>query len=116
MVDEIDTFRNVLKNIEKCSTRCWVYLPSEGKWNLESKSAVLESEEVPPEMEDGPDAGVPALAKQNRLRRALCVTDTQGAVLNAKTQVPDASDEQLFEAFMFYFDNDSYIQFGNPGV
>ena len=114
MADQIDSFRNVLKNIEKYSTRCWVYLPSDGNWHLESKSAVLASDEVPPEMEDEPDAGVPKLARQNRLVQALTVTDTQGIVRNAKMQVPDAGDEQLFEAFMYYFVNDSFMQCPAP--
>ena len=80
-------------------------------WHIDSKSAVLESDEVPPEKEDDPDAGVPEFAIKNQLRPALCVTDTQGVVINAKAQLPNVSDEQLFEAFMFYFEHDAFIEF-----
>jgi hypothetical protein len=110
MTNQIDTFRNVLKNIEKY-TGGWVFLPTEGKWRLESKSVILKLEEVPPEMEDEPDAGVPEFAKQNHLTTALCVSNIQDIVNNAKMQILNPSDEQLFEAFMYYHENDAFIDF-----
>jgi hypothetical protein len=110
MSDKITTFKKVLENIEEYSCRCWVYMPSEDKWHIGSKSAVLENEEVPPEFEDGTDAGVPAIAKANNLMQALPVSEIQDIVRNAKAQASDVSVEKLFEAFIYYYDNDSYIQ------
>ena len=110
MSDEIITLQKVLEHIEKYSCRYWVYLPSEDKWNIGSKAAVLESEEVPPELEDDPDAGIPVVAKANKLMEALPISVVQSIVRNAQAQVSDVSMEQLFEAFVYYYDNDAYIQ------
>jgi len=106
---KIMTFAHVLENIESFSTRCWIYLPSDDEWSLESNSAVLESEEVLPEEEDDLEAGVPEFAKKNKLMRALPVSEVQDIVRNLKEQLPTASLDQAFEAFLYYYDNDSYI-------
>lgn len=50
--NQIDSFQDVLATVMKRSIRAWVYLPIDRKWSLDSESATLESEEVPPELED----------------------------------------------------------------
>jgi len=107
----MENLKQVLLQIAGKSNLAWVYLPRDKNWNLDSECAVLESEEVPPELEDEPDAGVPEFAKANGLIQVLPVGSIQEIVENAKAQNPDASIDDLFKAFIFYFRNDAFIRF-----
>ena len=107
---EIITFREALLGIADMSAKSWVYLPSNKDWTLSSICAILESDEVPPDLEDAPDAGVPEFAKQRRLIQALPVTVLQDVVRNARAQKPDATIEDLFRAFQYYHKHDAFIK------
>lgn len=82
----------------------------DNNWTLDSISAILESDEVPNEFEDTPNAGIPEFAKRNNLIQALPVTVVQDIVTNAKAQKPTASMEDLFRAFQYYYENDAFIR------
>jgi hypothetical protein len=103
-------FVELLSTIEEYSEG-WVYLPTNKPWTLESDAAILKSEEVPPELEDDPEAGIPAFAKQNDLMQALPVGTVQDIVKNAKTQRREPPAELLLKAFLFYYDHDAFIIF-----
>ncbi len=105
--------QTILQEIDEKPATAWVYLPDDKNWTLASRCAVLESEEVPPELEDDPDAGIPAFAKENKLIQALPVTAVQDLVANAETQKPDVAPLELFAAFMFYYTHDAFIDFGS---
>lgn len=106
----METFQDVIETISKRSPRDWVYLPIAGGWNLASASVTLESDEVPPELEDEPNAGVPQFAKDHGLKQAVPVTTLQDIVLNAFEQKPDATMSDLFAAFDHYYRNDAFIE------
>jgi hypothetical protein len=108
--DQIDRFEDVLATIATRSVRAWVYLPSHRNWSLDSESATLESDEVPPELEDEPYAGVPEVAKQHSLMQVVPVATLQDIVSNALQQKPDATPQELFAAFNFYYNNDAFIE------
>jgi len=103
------TFREVLANILDMPTTAWIYLPKDKNWSLNSNVAVLESEEIPPDMEDAPDAGVPEFAKKHGLIQAVPVTALQDIVGNARMQKGGSTDEDLFKAFLFYYNHDAFI-------
>lgn len=107
----IKNFKEILLKITDHSVRAWVYLPADKNWDIDSPCAVLESEEVPPELEDEPDAGVPEIAKLNDLMQVLPVSTVQDIVANAKVQKPDATINDLFMAFKFYFQHDAFYKF-----
>jgi hypothetical protein len=109
MSDTTRTFSEILLSIEQANPRGWVYLPVESHWRPDSVSAVLESEEVPPEMEDEPDAGVPEFAKRNGLAEVISVADLQDVVRNLREQKANASIEDQIAAFEFYYRNDAFI-------
>ena len=100
----------LLKEVEKQSPAAWVYLPKNRQWSLDSDSAVLESEEVPPELEDDPEAGIPEFARKNNLMQVLPVTVVQDVVRNAKAQKPDVTTAQLFDCFIHYFEHDAFLK------
>lgn len=109
-MDTPGTLSETLLSIETFSIKCWLYLPSEVSWTLDSPSLVLESEEVRPEQESDPDAGVPEIARQLNMMQALSIAEVQDAVANAKSQKPDVSVSELFDAFLYYYDNDAYMK------
>jgi hypothetical protein len=102
-------FSDVLASINVESPRAWVYLPKEKNWTLQSPSAVLESDEVPPDVEDQPDAGVPEFAKRNGPVQAVPVSTLQDIVANAKSQLSTVSLDDLFKAFEYYHKHDAFV-------
>jgi hypothetical protein len=101
--------REILRRIDRENEKAWLYLSAEEKWKLSSPALVLESEEVPPEMEDDPEAGVPEIARRLKMMQALPVTVVQDIVRNATSQKADASDDDLVRAFLHYYDHDAFI-------
>ena len=102
-------FREILRSIERENEKAWLYLSAEEKWKLSSPALVLQSEEVPPEKEDDPDAGVPEIALRLKMMQVLPVTVVQDIVRDAIRQKEDASDDDLFRAFLHYYDHDAFI-------
>ena len=108
--EHIISLKDVLLGISEMPSKSWVYLPADKKWNLDSRCAVLESEEVPPDLEDEPDAGVPEFAKLNALIQVLPVTVMQDILANVRLQKNSASVDELFQAFLFYYKHDAFIK------
>lgn len=107
----VENLKQVLMSISDKSNLAWVYLPADRNWSLKSPCLVLESEEVPPELEDEPDAGIPVIATQNNMIEVLPVSDVQDIVENARAQKQNLCDDDLFAAFIFYYKNDAFIIF-----
>lgn len=103
-------FDTLLAASASLDTAAWVYLPSSESWTLKSPAMVLRSVEVAPEEEDDPMAGIPPEAKANGLMQALPITVLQDIVSNATTQKPNATIDDLFRAFLHYYDHDSFIE------
>ena len=106
MEKKLYPFKYVLINIERFPWDALLYLPKEGKWTLESPCAILM-----PDLDVEDEEADPEFAVQNNLRYALLFSDLQQIVENAKEQIPNANEELLFKAFMFYYDNDAFIEF-----
>ena len=109
MNEGIQIFKDVLSNIGKWPSKGWLYLPDERNWDLNSKCAILESNEVPPELEDNPDAGLPDFAKKNLLIETVPITVAKDIVWNARAQKSDITLEDLFRAFQYYYKHDAFI-------
>jgi len=103
-------FREVLLEPEPHDDKAWLYLPAEEKWRIDSTCAVLRGEEVPPELEDDPEADVPAFARQHGLMPALPVSTVKEIVENARLQRKDVDLQTLFTAFLHYYDNDAFVE------
>lgn len=108
--DKMIPLREVLEQLEAQDEGAWLYLPASETWRIESSCAVLRSEEVPPELEDDPEAGTPEYAKRNGLMQALPVSTIKEIVENARLQREDVDLETLFSAFLHYYDNDAFIE------
>jgi hypothetical protein len=109
-IHDFEPFHHILDTIFARSSREWVYLPKAETWSLNSKCVTLDSDEVPPELEDEPDAGIPHFALKNGLKQVLPVDTMQDIVANALEQRPNATPAEIFEAFEFYYARDAFIQ------
>jgi len=107
---QTETFADVLATILNRPIGSWIFLPRGEDWSLESEAVTLMSEEVPPEDEDLPDAGVPEFAKQRGLIQVMDVAALQDVVLNLLSQQPNANIDEVFRAFIHYYRQDAFIQ------
>lgn len=97
-------FRTVLEGIENFAWDQSVFLPRGQSWNLDSPCVVWDADDL----EDGHD--VPAVAVRNGMEYVLGISALQDVVANARMQ-KDCSLEDLFGAFIFYVQNDAFIEF-----
>ena len=75
-------------------------------WGLETKAVICDPDDVESE-----DDEIPQIAKEMGLPLSIGIQDIQQVMDNARQQVEDCSIEQLFEAFLYYYDNDAFIEF-----
>jgi len=111
MTRALRTLGELLLSVETQPDKAWLFLPLTGNWTLETSAVVLELEEVPPELEDKPDAGIPAFARQNMLKCILPVLALQDIVSNAREQKSRATAADLLMAFNHYYERDAFIEF-----
>jgi hypothetical protein len=95
----------VLSDVEAIDWTCDLYLPIDEPWTKVTSCAVLEEEEE----ELSPQSA--SYIAQNRLKYTLTIQDVKSIVSNAKLQKKEASIDELFQAFLFYFQNDAFIDF-----
>ena len=98
----------VLDKIDECSEDADLFLPMDEDWNESTRCAVLEYDAY--EIEE------PAFAREQGLRHALGIVVIKDIVDNARQQVSQHSLQMLLEAFLFYYDNDAFIEFESPGA
>lgn len=108
MTGTLITLRAVLERIEELEDTAWLFLPAKEPWQITSSAAVLQMEEVPPELEDDSEAGIPELAKTAGLMPVLPISTVQEVVANARSQRPNVDVPLLFDALLHYYDHDAF--------
>jgi hypothetical protein len=103
---QLPTFRSVLASIDDQPNH-WLFLPASEDWHLDSPCAVLTTDDLEPDEE------IPAFAREHDLTCALDVAAVQDVVSNASQQLGTPTIEQLFDAFLYYYDNDAFKDFGS---
>ena len=63
----------------------------------------------PNDVEDDEDE-VPKAAKEKQLMYTLNIQTMQGIVKNVEQQNHNYTEDDLVEAFLYYYDNDAYIE------
>jgi len=101
----ITTLGEVLGNDSRFNAEHFLYLPLDEVWQLGTKCAVLTESDVD---------GVPDLAQENGLSYALGIAAIQDIVANAREQLSDPRLDQFLQAFLFYYDHDAFITYGDP--
>ncbi|KWB42429.1 hypothetical protein WL37_20170 [Burkholderia ubonensis] len=80
----------------------WLYLPPT-PWTLDTVGAFA------PDTTDSDEDTVPDIAKQPGWRITLDSATIEDIVINAHEQVDDPGILQLFDAFVYYVENDAFI-------
>ena len=81
-----------------------LFLPEDEVWNKETEGMVLDPDDVEDDVVD-----LPKEAIDNNLMYVLSMQMIQSIVKSAKEQRTEVSEEDLVEAFLFYYDNDACI-------
>jgi hypothetical protein len=107
----VTTLSEFLATVVRQDARGWLYLPKDRPWGLQSEAAVFVNDEVPPDEEGLPDAGIPEAARRAGLMPVLPVSVVQEIVFNATAQVPNADGPLLLKALLHYYDTDAFADF-----
>jgi hypothetical protein len=102
-MENLIEFHKVLLNIENHLWSDSLFLPSNKQWSLESLCYVYDLDDL----ED--DEEVPKFALENKLIYVISISELQDIVSNALQQNPLCSENELFEAFLYYYKNDAFI-------
>lgn len=81
-----------------------VYMSKDESWTLDSSCYIFNLSELADDEDD------PKFAIENNLRCVLSVGDIQDVVLNMKQQKENCSEQELFNAFIYYFENDAFFE------
>ena len=95
----------ILKNIEEFKWSDALFLPKDDVWEKDTEGMVLDPDDVEDDEDD-----VPREAKENHLMYTLSIQTIQSIVRNLEQQNHDFSEDDLVEAFLYYYDNDAYIE------
>lgn len=100
------TLAETLQSAPSLPWRAALYLPVEIRWELNTPTIICNPDDLHDET-TGTDA-IPAPG----MRYALSIADVKDIVDNARKQRPDCSPDDLLKAFLFYFERDAFIEFG----
>lgn len=103
---KVTTIKDVLINASDLLWSDSLFLPDTVVWELGTKALICDPDDVESE-----DDEIPQIAKEIGLPLSIGIQDIQQVVGHARRQVEDCSIEQLFEAFLYYYDNDAFIEF-----
>lgn len=96
----------ILENIDKFKWSDALFLPEDEVWNKDIEGMVLDPDDVEDEEDE-----VPKEAKEKNLIYALNIQTIQSIVHNSYQQKSKLSVEELVEAYLYYYDYDTYIDF-----
>lgn len=100
------TIREVLE--EKDAFSGWLYL-SPKTWTLDTEGIFIADD-----IDADPAAPFPpAILAPCNLQEALDAAGIEDIISNAKDQLDSPTIDQLFEAFLFYVENDAFMDFGD---
>ncbi|ELY2738782.1 hypothetical protein ACI00D_004572 [Cronobacter dublinensis] len=102
------TIRELLKN-PQANPEGWFFLPPDSEnWSLDTEGVFSTDGS---DNEPGSDNHLPVQAKQDDWLETLDNATIEDIVDSAQEQLGTPSEEQLFQAFKYYFDNDAFIEF-----
>ena len=99
---ELMKLKDVLLNVKKLSWEDSLFLPKDKNWSLDSVGYLFNLDDLEEDEE------MPKFALDNHLSYVLSVADIQDIVDNANQQ-RQCSELDLFQAFLYYYDNDAFI-------
>lgn len=103
-MDKVVKLRDVLLNVKEFQWSDALFVARDEKWVLNSKCAVLD----PDDIEDNADEE-PRFAIDNNLKYVLGMQEVEGIVINAYEQKSSCTENDLLDAFLYYYNNDAFI-------
>ena len=103
-LDNLLVLRDVINSIQEYPWEDWLFLPQDENWHIDTKCAVLNLDDLDDEEE------VPMFANENALKLVLNISDVQDIVENYLQNHKDATIDDLFNAVMYYFKHDAFIE------
>lgn len=103
-MSDVVSVRQILRAPEEHSG--WLYLP-EPPWTLETQGVFADDDK---DADPGDDPR-PDVARVNDWQEVLDSDSIEDIVANAKGQIESPTLQQLFDAFVYYFENDAFIEF-----
>lgn len=102
------TIRELLTN-PQANPEGWLFLPPDSEnWSLDTEGIFSTDGS---DNEPGSDNHLPVQAKQDGWLETLDNATIEDIFDSAQEQLGTPSEEQLFQAFKYYFDNDAFIEF-----
>jgi hypothetical protein len=86
----------------------FLYLPLDVVWDATTPCAILDDDYL-----EDPDQH--PIAVEHGLKSVIGTNEVQDIVINARDQIVAATGELLLEAFLYYIDNDAFIDFSERG-
>lgn len=86
----------------------WFYLPpNQAEWNLDTEGVFsLDSSDFSPDS----DAYLPEQVRKNGWIETLDAASIEDVLENVKAQLDKPSLDQLLSAFIFYYENDAFLE------
>lgn len=85
----------------------WLYLPLK-PWNLDTQGVFVKSDK---NADPSSDDHIPEIVKKSNWKVTLDSEGIEDIISNAEDQLSSPTIENLFEAFLFYMENDAFIEF-----
>ncbi len=102
----VNTLAEALQSAPSLPWRDALYLPVETPWELSTPAVICNPDDLLDKTTNT------EAVSATGMRYALSITDVQDIVDYARKQRPDCSLEDLLKAFIFYFERDALIEFG----
>lgn len=104
----MQTLKEILNSAKTSLEYGILYLPSNQKWDLDTKALIIDVDSLDFSEVDGEDE--PLIAKEHNLEETLDSASIEDIVSFASGVKPNPSDGFLLESFLFYFKNDGFLQ------
>ncbi len=101
----------ILNNIESFKWSDALFLPENEVWDKHTKGLIQDPDDIENDEDELPKAAI-----ENHFIYTLSIQSIQLIVENAKRQKQNISTDDLLEAFLFYYDNDAYMDFSDKNT
>ncbi|MFM2476029.1 hypothetical protein [Celerinatantimonas sp. MCCC 1A17872] len=107
--DCMESLISILKRANSQLEDGWLYLPEGEKWSFETRAMIIDDDSLDITEVDEDDE--PIIAKENGLISTLDTRTIESIYSFAQHLDGELSDALLFESFLYYFENDSFLPY-----
>lgn len=108
--------RRVLREPEQFDTgSLLLFLPEHEKWTPDTKGMLLEPLDIPHENLKNEDDDIPPIAKEHGLIPTLGIWEIVSIRDGVLHYIDPPSEAHFLQAFVYFWENDAYLDFGNSG-